>query len=54
MTGKVWLVGAGPGAPGLMPVKGLNCLREAQAVVLDRLVNPELLREARAGCEVHD
>lgn len=54
MTGKVWLVGAGPGDPGLMTVKGLNCLREAQAVVFDRLVNPELLREAPGGCEFHD
>jgi uroporphyrin-III C-methyltransferase len=54
MTGKVWLVGAGPGDPGLMTVKGLNCLREAQAVVFDRLVNPILLQEAPAGCELHD
>lgn len=54
MTGKVWLVGAGPGDPGLMTVKGLNCLRDAQAVVFDRLVNPLLLKEAPAGCEFHD
>jgi uroporphyrin-III C-methyltransferase len=54
MTGKVWLVGAGPGDPGLLTVKGLNCLREAEAVVFDRLVNPLLLQEAPAGCELHD
>lgn len=54
MTGKVWLVGAGPGDPGLMTVKGLNCLRNAQAVVFDRLVNPLLLKEVPAGCEFHD
>ncbi|QOV67285.1 uroporphyrinogen-III C-methyltransferase [Citrobacter sp. BDA59-3] len=54
MTGKVWLVGAGPGDPGLLTVKGLNCLREAGAVVFDRLVNPLLLQEAPAGCELHD
>jgi len=54
MTGKVWLVGAGPGDPELLTVKGLNCLREAQAVVFDRLVNPLLLQEAPAGCEFHD
>lgn len=54
MTGKVWLVGAGPGDPGLMTVKGMDCLRNAQAVVFDRLVNPLLLKEAPKGCEFHD
>ena len=54
MSGKVWLVGAGPGDPGLMTVKGLACLREAQAVVYDRLVNPVLLEEAPPHCEFHD
>ncbi|WP_437888830.1 uroporphyrinogen-III C-methyltransferase [Phytobacter sp. V91] len=54
MTGKVWLVGAGPGDPELLTVKGLNCLRKAEAVVFDRLVNPQLLQEAPADCEFHD
>ena len=41
--GKVWLVGAGPGDTGLITVKGEQVLKEAQVVVYDHLVNPDLL-----------
>ncbi|MFC0228395.1 uroporphyrinogen-III C-methyltransferase [Serratia aquatilis] len=51
-NGKVWLVGAGPGDAALITVKGLNCIRQAQALVYDRLVNPELLQEAPSDCEM--
>ncbi|MFH5833167.1 uroporphyrinogen-III C-methyltransferase [Halalkalibaculum sp. DA384] len=41
--GKVYLVGAGPGDPELITVKGSNILQEADVIVYDRLANPELL-----------
>lgn len=49
--GVVYLVGAGPGDPGLMTVRGLELLRRADAVLYDALANPELLDEAPAHAE---
>lgn len=46
--GKVILVGAGPGDPGLITVKGAESLRWADVVMYDRLVNPALLDYTRA------
>ncbi|MGA0274853.1 MAG: uroporphyrinogen-III C-methyltransferase, partial [Dehalococcoidia bacterium] len=53
-VGKVYLVGAGPGDPGLITVKGLESLRSADAVVYDRLASPRLLLEARPDAEMYD
>ena len=52
MRGKVFLVGAGPGDPGLITMKGLEALRDADVVVYDRLVNEALLAEARPEAEL--
>ncbi len=49
--GKVYLVGAGPGDPGLITVRALQLLRGAAVVVYDQLVNPVLLEEAPATAE---
>ena len=43
MPGKVTLVGAGPGDPGLLTVKGRQALEAAEVVVYDRLVSPAVL-----------
>lgn len=53
-TGLVSLIGAGPGDPGLITVKGLDRLRSADVVVFDALANPRLLGEARPDAELID
>ena len=49
--GRVYLVGAGPGDPELITLKGLRCLRVADVVVYDRLISPHLLDEAPSQAE---
>jgi uroporphyrinogen III methyltransferase / synthase len=49
--GRVYLVGAGPGDPGLITVRGAECLRRADVVIYDRLVHPDLLKHARPEAE---
>lgn len=50
-VGKVFLVGAGPGDPGLITVRGAECLAQADLVLYDGLVNPLLLGLTRGVCE---
>ena len=50
-SGIVYLVGAGPGDPELITLKGLRVLRQADVVVYDRLVSLRLLDEAPPGAE---
>ncbi|MFC3038717.1 uroporphyrinogen-III C-methyltransferase [Virgibacillus xinjiangensis] len=49
--GKVYLVGAGPGDPELITIKAWKCVREADVILYDRLVNPELLEESKQGAD---
>ena len=51
---KVFLVGAGPGDPGLITVKGLRCIASADVVVFDRLVDKRLLDHASPAAELVD
>ncbi len=52
MTGKVYLIGAGPGDPGLFTLRGVACLREADVIVYDYLANPRLLSYAKPDAEL--
>lgn len=51
-TGKVFLVGAGPGDPGLLTIKAANVIGAADVIVYDYLVNPEVLAHSRRGAEL--
>jgi len=50
----VFLIGAGPGDPGLITVRGMQCLAAADVVLYDHLVHPRLLRHARPDAEKID
>jgi uroporphyrin-III C-methyltransferase len=49
--GKVYLTGAGPGDIELLTVKALRLVKEADVIIYDRLANPDILKEAKSGCE---
>ncbi len=52
MKGKVYLVGAGPGDPGLITVKGLECIKHADVLIYDYLASPVLLNYASKNTEI--
>lgn len=49
--GKVYLTGAGPGDIELLTIKALRVIKEADVIIYDRLANPDILKEAKNGCE---
>jgi len=49
--GKVYLTGAGPGDIELLTLKAYKLVKKADVIVYDRLANPEILKEAKDGCE---
>lgn len=51
-VGKVYLVGAGPGDPGLITLRGCQCLARADLILYDYLVNPQILEHARPAAEL--
>ena len=53
-TGKVWLIGAGPGDPGLLTQKALRILEQAQVVIYDRLVGQAVLSLMPQSAELID
>ena len=44
--GRVYIIGAGPGDPGLITLRGVQCIQEADVIIYDHLVSPEILRHA--------
>jgi uroporphyrinogen III methyltransferase / synthase len=52
MSAKVYLVGAGPGDPGLITVKGKECIQKADIIIYDYLASPSLLRYADKKAEM--
>ena len=50
--GTIFIVGAGPGSPDLITVRGLTCLRQADVVLHDRLIDLHLLEEAKPAAEI--
>ncbi|WP_404328465.1 uroporphyrinogen-III C-methyltransferase [Mesobacillus maritimus] len=52
MSGFVYIVGAGPGDPKLLTIRGLECTQQADVILYDRLVNTDLLTHAKAEAEL--
>src|SRR2546426_2625606 len=53
-SGKVYLIGAGPGDPKLLTLKAAEAIRDSDVIVYDYLVNPEVLAHSRRNAELID
>ncbi|HEY7910583.1 MAG TPA: SAM-dependent methyltransferase, partial [Blastocatellia bacterium] len=51
-TGKVYLIGAGPGDPELLTLKAARAIASSDVIFYDDLVNPDVLSHARRGVEL--
>lgn len=51
MVGKVYLVGGGPGAIELYTLKAMECIKNADCIVYDRLIDPRILSYTKSNCE---
>ena len=52
ILGKVYIIGAGPCDPGLITVKGLRCLQEAEVIIYDHLVSDDIIRMANESARL--
>lgn len=50
--GKAYLIGAGPGDPGLLTLKGKKYLSRSDVIIYDNLINPSLLNYAKEGAKI--
>ena len=52
MPATVYIIGAGPGDPDLITLKALKVIKEADTILYDRLVSPEILKHAKSDAEL--
>ena len=52
VKGRVYIIGAGPGDPGLITIKGVRCLHEADVIVYDHLVSEEILLHKKPSAQL--